>query len=102
MSGAREFWMDCRRFLDCLVGKIHQTVYCSSPVSKALYCFCPEPLLDRDNIAVFDLSVKLVGCFGRSGRLSSSEVAVRLSSCPMLSKLSGMGMEGLLPVTSKL
>ena len=74
MSRAREFRLECRRFLDRLVDKIQQTVYCSSPVSQGLYCFCPELLLDSDDVVVFDLFAKLVGSLGRCGLLYSGEV----------------------------
>ena len=55
--------------------KVHQTVFCSSPVSQGLYCFCPELLLDGDDVVVFDLFAKLVGCLGRCGLLSSRKFA---------------------------
>ena len=74
MSGAREFRLDCRCFLDRLVDKIRQTVFCSSPVSQGLYCFCPELLLAGDDVVVFDLFAKHVGSLGRCGLWSSGEV----------------------------
>ena len=74
MSGAREFRLDCRRFLDRLVDKIRQTFFCSSPVSQGLYCFCPELLLDGDDDVVIDLFAKHVGSLGRCGLWSSGEV----------------------------
>ena len=48
MKCAHEFHLDCRRFLDRLVDKIHQNM-----------------LLDGDDVLVFDLFAKLVVCLER-------------------------------------
>ena len=74
MSGACEFRLDCQGFLDRLADKLHQTVNRSSPVSHGINCFCPELLLDDNDVVVFDLLAKLVRCFNCCVLLSSSEV----------------------------
>ena len=51
----QEFRVNCRKFLDELIQEIvcHRSV--SSGVSRGLYCFCPEILLDGDSDRIFGL-----------------------------------------------
>ena len=75
MSGSKDFRLDCRKFLDQLVEKVHKTVYYSSPVAQGLYSFFPELLFQGDDVVVFDLFTKLVNSLARCSTLSADEVA---------------------------
>ena len=74
-SEIREFGVKSRQFLDSLVTHLLSLVFASSSVSQGLYCFCPELLLEGDDVAVLDLFGKLLKVFSDSGFLTSVEVA---------------------------
>lgn len=74
-SEIREFGVKSRQFLDSLVTHLLSLVFASSSVSQGLYCFCPELLLEGDDVAVLELFGKLLKVFSDSGLLTSVEVA---------------------------
>ena len=70
---AREFRDNCRLFLDSLVEHLLSLVYATSSVSRGLYCFCPELLLEGDDLSVLDLFSRLLRVFQDSGYLTAEE-----------------------------
>ena len=72
-SEVREFRDNCRLFLDSFVEHLLSLVYATSLVSRGLYCFCPELLLEGDDLAVLDLFGKLLRVLQECGYLTAEE-----------------------------
>ena len=51
----QKFWVNCRRFLDELIRDVVSHRKATSGVSRGLYSFCPEILLEGDNNSIFGL-----------------------------------------------
>ena len=49
----QKFWVNCRRFLDELIRDVVSHRSATSGVSRGLYSFCPEILLEGDNNSIF-------------------------------------------------
>ena len=49
----KEFWNDCRRFLQDLVSTILSTVAAHSPVGQGLSCLSPEIIIRFDDYSAF-------------------------------------------------
>ena len=67
------FRVRCREFLDRLIVVILKSPSASSQVSRGLYSFCPELLLEGDGQLVFRLFSDLCRILGTCGALLSDE-----------------------------
>ena len=70
-SGTREFRRDCYSFIVRLIELILGSVCSTSVVARGLCCFCPELLLEGDDVAVFALYGDLVSALDGRGYLSA-------------------------------
>ena len=73
-SEGRDFRRDCYSFIVRLIELLLETTCCTSTVARGLCCFCPELLLEGDDVAVFSLYADLVGVLMSCGYLVSDVV----------------------------
>ena len=73
-SEGRDFRRDCYSFIVRLIELLLETICCTSTVARGLCCFCPELLLEGDDVAVFALYADLVGVLMSRGYLVSDVV----------------------------
>ena len=69
-SESSDFRRDCYSFIIRLIELILESVCSTSVVARGLGCFCPELLLEGEDVAVFSLYADLVGALESRGYLS--------------------------------
>ena len=74
----RDFKVRCREFVDRLVYLILDSPCVKSAFCKAVYCFCPEILLEGDDVTVHQIFADLVGLLCYSGYISADEKRVAI------------------------
>ena len=72
-SGALEFHVHCKEFLDRLAFVILKNPAVSSRVARGFSCFCPEIMLEGDDRAVISLFADLTGVLESFGLLAADE-----------------------------
>ena len=72
-SNFTTFRVRCREFLDCLVVTLLKNPSATSAVSKGIYSFCPELMLEGDNSTAFALFAGLCSILETCGVLASDE-----------------------------
>ena len=69
-SAVRTFPADAKKFLKALIASVRTSICATSDLGRSLSCFCPDILLQGDDLWIFDAFGKLVGCLRKAGRLS--------------------------------
>ena len=70
----QEFRVKCRECLDRFVFLVLEHVTVTSGISRGLYCFCPENMLEGDDQHVFELFDSLCELFGSCNVLSADDL----------------------------
>ena len=70
----QEFCVKCRECLDRFVFFVLEHMTVTSGISRGLYCFCPEIMLEGDDQHVFELIDSLCELFGACNVLSSDDL----------------------------
>ena len=70
----KDFFRDCRRFLEDLLSTILSRVAARSPIGQGLSCFCPEIVIGGDDYSAFHLFGQLLDGLLELGWVRGSEV----------------------------
>ena len=70
----QEFRVKCRECLDRFVFLVLEHMTVTSGISRGLYCFCPEIMLEGDDQHVFELFDSLCELFGSCNVLSADDL----------------------------
>ena len=73
-SVMREFRVKCREFLDRFVFLVLEHMTVTSGISRGLFSFCPEIMLDGDDQHVIELFDSLCELFGTCNVFSSNDL----------------------------